>query len=160
MGTPPQKAVRLGSALAVVLVGPSGRKKMTTVGLYDVSVTFDHAVIVQDIHVIPPRGDEEERWAWQLQRARYGTRRASLLFLNYVTETLDSIGFIRLRVACLVFGHKDRVIYLVVHGDDFVVMTEPDDTAWMDHQLWEAFEIKIEGRVGPPEPGGRALGQF
>ena len=62
-GTPPLKAVRLGLALAVVLVGPSGRKKMMVVGLYDVSVALYHAVMDQDIHVIPPRGEEEEGWA-------------------------------------------------------------------------------------------------
>ena len=56
--------------------------------------------------------------------------------------------------------HKDRVIYLVVHGDDFMVTAEPDGMAWMDQQLSEAFEIKIEGRVGPAELGGRASGQF
>ena len=39
-GTPPLKAVRLGLALAAVLVGPSGRKKMMMVELYDVSVAF------------------------------------------------------------------------------------------------------------------------
>ena len=71
--------------------------------------------------MIPPRGEEEEGWAWQLQRAMYGTRRASLLFQNYVMEVLARMGFIRLKVACQVFWHKDRVIYLVVHGDDFMV---------------------------------------
>ena len=69
----------MGLALAAVLVGPSGRKKMMMVGLYDVSVAFYHAMMDQDIHVIPPKGEEEEGWAWQLQRAMYGTRRASLL---------------------------------------------------------------------------------
>ncbi len=44
-GTPPLKKVCLGLALAAVLVGPSGRKKMMMVGLYDVSVAFYHAMM-------------------------------------------------------------------------------------------------------------------
>ena len=70
--------------------------------IYDVSMAFYHAVMDQDIHVIPPRGGEDEGWAWQLQRAMYGTRRASLLFPNYVMETLADMGFVRLKVACQV----------------------------------------------------------
>ena len=90
----------------------------------------------------------------------YGTRRASLLFQNYVMEILVGIGFVRLKVACQVFWHKDRVINFAVHGDDFMVTAEPEGMEWMDHQLSEAFEIKIEGRVGPPGLGGKASGQL
>ncbi len=89
--------------MAAFLVGPSGREKQMMVGLYDVPVAFYHAVIDQDIHVIPPKGLEEEGCAWQLQRAMHGSRRASLLFQNYVMEVLASIGFVRLMVACPVF---------------------------------------------------------
>ena len=130
VGTPLLKAVWSGSRSAAVLVGPSGRKKTTTrVRLHDVSGTFYQAVIVQDIYATSPKGDEKERWARQLQRARHGTRRASFPFRNYVTETSESIGFILLRVACSVFGHKGKDIYPVVYGGDFVVMAESGDTA-------------------------------
>ena len=77
----------------------------------------------------------------------------AVIVQSYVMETLASIGFIRLKATCLMFGHKDRVIYRVAHGDEFVVTAEPDDTAWREHQLSEAFERKIEGRASPPELG-------
>ena len=46
------------------------------VGLYDVSVAFDHATLDEEIYAIPPKGEEEEGFVWQLQRALYGTCRA------------------------------------------------------------------------------------
>ncbi len=88
-GTPPWKAVRLGLALAACLIGSSGRKKFMIFGLYYVLVAFYRTKMEQDIHVIPPNSEEEKGWAWQLQRARCGSCRASLLFTGYGMEVLE-----------------------------------------------------------------------
>jgi hypothetical protein len=42
----------------------------------------------EQIHVVPPKGEEEDGWVWQLQKAPYGTRRASFLFQQFVRRRL------------------------------------------------------------------------
>ena len=153
-GTPPLKAVRLVLALAVSL----GLDYL--ICLYDVSVAFYHATLDELLHIIPPRGEEEDGYVWQLRRALYGTRRASFLFQQYVMDTMQEAGFVRPGVACQVFWHAERRIFVVVHGDDFLAAARPQDAEWLDETLDKKLMIKRGPRIGSPKHGGVDSGHF
>ncbi len=94
--------------------------------MYDVSVAFYHALLDEEIWVNPVKGEEADPEAvWQLRKALYGTRRAALLFQEYVISTMKSIGFTPVAVAAQVFCDKGWQILAVVHGDDFAAAGEP-----------------------------------
>jgi hypothetical protein len=124
-------------------------------------VAFYHALLDEDIWVDPPAGEETEAdMVWQLLKALYGTRRAALLFQEYVISTLKSIGSVRIMVAAQVFYHKEWQILAVVHGDDFAAAGEPHQLSKLDEALGQFFVLKLLPRVGPPELGGVAEGRF
>ena len=89
--------------------------------------------------------------AWQLRKALYGTRRAALLFQEYVISTMKSVGFTPVAVAAQVFYHKSWQIWAVVHGDDFAAAGEPHHLAKLDEALEQFFVLKKLPRVGPTE---------
>ena len=156
-GTPALGAVRLVISFAATLDSRGQRRRL--LGLHDISVAFYHATIDEDIYVIPPRGEDDEGWVWQLLRAMYGTRRASFLFQKLVIEKLLAAGFVRIIVATQLFWHSVREILTSVHGDDFLSAAEPKQLDWLDDEMLEAeFELKTLPRVGPPELGGTAEG--
>ena len=106
-GTPPLKAVRLLIAITASLPGKPGEGERL-IGLHDVSGAFYHADLDEDIAVIPPDGEEEDRGVlWQLLKAMYGTRRASFLFQALVIRVLESAGFHRIVITVQVYWHPD-----------------------------------------------------
>ena len=136
-----------------------GRKRKL-LSLHDISVAFYHAAIDEDIYVVPPKGEEEEGWVWQLLRAMYGTRRASFLFQKLVIQVLTGAEFVRIIVATQLFWHATREILTSVHGDDFLSGGEPESLDWLDHLLEKNFVVKAAPRVGPPELGGTTTGDY
>ncbi len=72
---------------------------MRRIALYDVSVAFYHALLNELIWVDPPKGEEEDSSiVWQLRKALYGTRRAALLFQEYVISTMKTLASLRSRL--------------------------------------------------------------
>ena len=65
------------------------------IALPDISVAFRHADLPQDeaIAVIPPRGEGDDGIVWQLRKAMYGTRRASLLFAEFMVKVYVDAGY-------------------------------------------------------------------
>ncbi len=85
------------------------------------TVALHHSLLDELVHIITPKGEEEEDgFAWQLRRALYGARRASFLFQQYAMGTTQEAGFVRPGVICQVFLRPERRIFVIVHGDDFV----------------------------------------
>jgi hypothetical protein len=105
--TPPLKAARLGLALTVSL----GSDFLAC--LYDVSVALHHATLDELVHIIPPKGEEEDGYVRQLRWALYGSRRASFLFQPYVMDTMKEAGFVRHGVACQALWRPERRIFVM-----------------------------------------------
>ena len=122
--------------------------------LYDVSVAFCHAVLDENIYIVPPKGEDAPGIGWQLRKALYGTRRASFLFQNYVMEVLVGAGFVRIRTTVQVFWQPVRKILCLCHGDDFGAGGEKEQLDWLDVLLNGAFLLKILPRVGHAAFGG------
>ena len=76
------------------------------------SAAFYHALLDEDIWVDLPKGEEDEHGVvWQSKNALFRTRRAALLFQEYVVQAMVKIGW----------------RWLFLHGDDFIASGE---TQW------------------------------
>ena len=69
----------------------------------------------------PPRGEEDEHGVvWQSKKALYGSRRAVLLFQEYVTQAMVKIGSTAVSVGEQTFYHAAWLVLATVHSDDFI----------------------------------------
>ena len=157
-GTPALLAVRLVLSFAATMIGSVPER---VIALYDVSVAFWHALLDEDIWIEPPAGEEpDSRYVWQLLKALYGTRRAALLFQEYVITAMKTIGFFAVQVASQVFYHPGWLVLAVVHGDDFAAAGTPKSLDKLDEAMDQFFTLKKLPRVGPPSLGGVAAGRY
>ncbi len=81
-GTPPSKIAQLIISRAATRCKAKAVDWSSVLGLYVIVTAFWRADSpVHEPIRIPPRGEEAPGGAWQMQKAMYGTRRASLLLL-------------------------------------------------------------------------------
>ena len=104
-GTPPLKFVKLIISRAASKRRPGASDWTRVLGLYDIVTAFWHADLPVDepITVIPPRGEEPAGWVWQMKKAMYGTRRASLLFLEFMVDVFEKCGYKALKTSRQIF---------------------------------------------------------
>ena len=76
--------------------------------------------------------------------ASYGTRDAAQNWTAEYSSFLTSIGFVIGAASTCSFWHKDRELYLSVHGDDFTIAGPEESLAWLDAQLKNNYKIKTE----------------
>ena len=60
------------------------------------------------------------------------------------TKYLLSLGFEQDRASRCNFQHKGRDIRLTVHGDDFLVVADTEQLAWLDAKLRQQYDMKSE----------------
>jgi hypothetical protein len=114
-GTSPLSLVRLVVSLAASKVQPRA------LAFHDASVAFFHAQLDEDIAVSrPPAGTARPGHVWQLNKALYGTRRASQLWQEYVADMFTKAGWRRLRVSAGLYYNDELGTATAVHGDDFL----------------------------------------
>ena len=88
-GTAPLKCIKIIMSRTASIKNVRGRHTRL-LALYDISVAFWHAQLLEDepIAMYPPLGEEEAGHMWQMKRAMYGTRRASRLFQEHMKGVL------------------------------------------------------------------------
>ena len=98
-GTAPLKCIKIIISRAASIKNVRGQHTRV-LAFYDISVAFWHALLPEDepIAMYPPRGEEEAGYMWQMKRAMYGTRRASLLLQEHMKGVLKEAGYAALRV--------------------------------------------------------------
>ena len=99
--------------------------------------------------VRPPVGLRVRGKLWVLKRALYGTRMASRCFGKLVGEVVKDAQFEAVTIVPNTYHHPQRDINTVVHGDDFVAVTEDDQLNFLERVLENSMEIKRVGRIGP-----------
>ena len=85
-----------------------------------------------------------------LQRSMYGTQDASHLWqLDYVDLLCDEKGGFKRGVHnAAIFFHAEMGIYVLCHGDDFVVLADEDGLAHVDRLLSSRYAVKNMGTLG------------
>ena len=70
--------------------------------------------------------DEQTGMYGKILKANYGTRDAAQNWECAYTEFLEGIGFVRGTATPSIFHNRVRDIYLVVHGDDLIVLASEE----------------------------------
>ena len=161
-GNPPLKFVKIVISRVASKRQQDSTEWTRALGLYDVVTAFWHADLPDDepIAVIPPKGEEEDGWLWQM-KAMCGTRRASILFLEFMVDVMGKCGYKALKVGRQLFYSEGFDSLAVLHGDDIMAEAGSKGLDHLDQGLRQMTEIKILHRVGPRAcPMGRYLKRF
>ena len=128
-------------------------------GLYDIVTAFWHADLPLDepIFVIPPKGEEDVGWGWQMQKAMYGTRRASQLYREFMVGVFDKCGYQVLKISRQMFFSPRFDSLAALHGDDVIVEGEQEALDFLDQAIKPLCNVKVLPRVGP---GATVMGRY
>ena len=145
--TAPLKCIKIIIARAASIKNTRGEHSRV-LALYDISVAFWHALLLEDepIAMYPPRGEEEAGYMWQMKRAKYGTRRASRLFQEHMKGVLKEAGYASLKVCHRVYHCLETDSMAAIHGDDIIAEGKLDR---LDEVLKRLVVVKVLDRVGP-----------
>ena len=80
----------------------------------------------------------------KLRLCLYGTRDAALNWQDTLSKHLVDIGFKRGVGFPSVFVNEEHDIWTLVHGDDFFSAGSKEGLSWLESQLSEKYEIKVQ----------------
>ena len=139
---PPLEAVKL---LCSMLATSGSNEQLA---LYDISRAHFYGKAQRTVYVTLPQGDEEEGMCALLQRTMYGTQDASHVWQSDYSELLKKHNFECGKAWTSVFWHKEKNIKLLVHGDDFLVLSDKAGQEYMQKVLQERYEFRCDGLIG------------
>ena len=165
--TPPLEAVRILCSLLAskqpnrLAKGESGYK----MGLYDVSRAHFYADAARKVYIkLPPEDPRaaEPGVCGVLLKSMYGCRDAASLWEDHYSDVLARAGFTKGRASPCCFFHRERQIWVVVHGDDFITVSDRQGLEYIEGVLRAAYAIKASV-IGPDkneEKELKALGRI
>ena len=81
----------------------------------------------------------------------YGTRDAANIWQRDYTELLLRHNFTRNTAWPSVFYHREMDVRLLVHGDDFVVLSDDPGQKFLKEVLQKKYELRVDGSIGHGE---------
>ena len=103
----------------------------------------------EDVYVdLPEEAGAQADECGKLLYWLYGCRRAGQAWEDHYSLVLMQSGFVRAVSSPVAFYHPSREIWVVVHGDDFVVTGVDEELDFVLALLQEHYEIKNRGRLG------------
>ena len=87
----------------------------------------------------------------------YGTRAAASAWERDYGEKMTKWGFIRGASSPCIFRHGSRPIWIVVHGDDFIILAPEEEIGWFRARMNEEYESKLVGMIGPEEHDAKSM---
>ena len=127
--------------------------------LIDVSRAHFYADAVRDVFIQLPAEDPNSATpgaCGKLEKTMYGTLDAAEQWANHYATTLVGGGFVRGTASPCHFYHASRDIWMLVHGDDFVVVARAEGRAYTEQVLRDKYEIKVD-LAGPEESDPKEL---
>ena len=121
--------------------------------LIDVSRAHFYADAVHDVYIQLPEEDprsSEEGICGKLEKTMCGTLDAAERWGEHYAQTLTNAGFTRGTASPCHFHHKAKDIWILVHGDDFVVVARQAGREFVEATLRAQYEIKVD--LAGPEP--------
>jgi hypothetical protein len=161
--TPPLEAIRVLVA-KVSSEEPSTTKDPLKAMLVDVSRAHFYAPAVRDVFVELQREDPRSGdgvTCGRLLKTMYGALDAAEQWGLHYTQTLVDAGFIHGRASPCHFVHPRLGIWVVVHGDDFLVVARGAGRRYFEKIIRAVHEVKVS--IAGPEPDAkelRALGRM
>ena len=144
---PPLELKKVLFSLAVSSQHKSG--KPYKLGFIDVKKAYLYAMATREVFVnLPPEVGTEGKCG-RLKKSLYGTRDAAQNWEAEYTSLLVSLGFQPGKASPCTFWHKERDVRIVVHGDDFTVLSDQGGIEWVRDQMAASYRIKLRGILGP-----------
>ena len=145
---PPLEGLKILCSLLTSMKRSTAGKQLT-LKLTDISRAHFYGKAERRVFVTLPEGDEEQGMCGLLKRTMYGTRDASAVWQRSYTTLLRKHGFQTGKAYPCTFYHAEMDVRLLVHGDDFLVLSDEDGHRFVDKILSEEYEFKCDGHIGP-----------
>ncbi|CAE7358585.1 unnamed protein product [Symbiodinium sp. CCMP2592] len=148
---PPLEAVKLLLSLMVTLKVAKKSRSPLKLRLIDISRAHFYGKAQRDVFVTLPEGDRTPGMVGKLRKSMYGTRDAAAIWQADYTAALLAAGFERCPAWPAIFFHKDREIRLLVHGDDFLILSDDAGQAYVEQILRSKYDLRVDGSIGQGE---------
>ena len=138
--TPPSECLK-------VLLSKMAGKRTRKMVYADVSRAYFYAEASRAVYVTLPEEDKQEgdqQMCGKLNVSMYGTRDAATNWAEEYSKTLCDAGFQRGIANPCLFWNKSTDVAIMVHGDDFVAVGEPEHVETATKSLKERYKIKVE----------------
>ena len=156
--TPPLESLRLLVAY-LASEDPAKQSDPLKVVLVDVSRAHFYAPAVRDVFIQLPPEDEESKVpgrCGKLHRTMYGTLDAAEQWGIHYSNTLINAGFQQGQASPCHFYHPLHKVWVLVHGDDFMIIGRQAGRDYTTEVLGKAYKITI-GHAGPQENDPKEL---
>ena len=140
--TPPLESLRVICALSA---SHHDREDPFVILSVDVKRAYFYAKSTRPIYVEIPVEDYEpgdELNVGRLNLSLYGTRDAAQNWSKEYTGFLEKVGFEKGKASPCNFVHKDKELFLSVHGDDFTATGPKKQIDWLLQMFQNRYEIK------------------
>ena len=138
--TPPSECLRM-------MISKMACQRGVRMMYADVSRAYFYAKAVRPVYVRLPAEDKEvgdEGKCGKLNMSMYGTRDAALNWSMEYTSTLLASGYVQGRASPCLFHHPEKQVSIMVHGDDFIAVGNPENIQHTEDILREKYNIKVE----------------
>jgi hypothetical protein len=159
--TPPLESMRLlCSLMSTQKLSKRGQK--LKLGLWDISRAHFYGIPKRTIYIELPDEDASytesgEKECGLLMKSMYGTQGAPNIWQSHYTGLLESANIKRGRSNASVFYRESDGTRIVVHGDDFLVLSDSQGLQEIDDLLRSAYELKRLGTLGFEEGDDREI---
>ena len=153
--TPPLESMRLlCSLMSTQKLSKRGQK--LKLGLWDISRAHFYGIPKRTIY-IDSYTESGEKECGLLMKSMYVTQDAPNIWQSHYTGLLESAGIKRGRSNASVFYRESDGTRIVVHGDDFLVLSDSQGLQEVDDLLRSDYELKRLGTLGFEEGDDREI---
>ena len=142
--TPPLEGLRL------IMSRAATDDKPRVLMVNDVRRAYIYAKATRELYVELPAEDAEHGCCDKVGRLRlclYGTRDAALNWQETLSDHLVNIGNtlgVGFPSVCV---HREKGLWTLVHGDDYISAGDPESLDWLEVQLKSQYDIRTQ-RIG------------
>ena len=145
--TPPLKLVRFVLSWAATHKPKKSGEKMVIV-IFDISVAFFHGKARLVLYVVPPKDLRKPGVIWRLLKSLYGTRDASQVFAEYVSDSLRAESHERSCISPCLYFSEELENLMAHHGDDFIGALPESQLETLKDIMNRRFKVKFAKVVG------------
>ena len=112
----------------------------------DVSTAFLHALLTDEVFVIPPVEYYPNGGVlWKLRKAMYGLKQSPRMWQQHFASVAASLGFERLKSDSNLYFHPERRCYMLCYVDDLLIFGDKKTTEFLFSELQKQLCLRSEG---------------
>ena len=116
----------------------------------DVSTAFLHALLNEEVFVIPPMEFYPKGGVlWRLRRAMYGLKQSPKAWQLHFASVMQQLGFKRLKSDPNLYFHPEYKVYLLCYVDDVLLFGAKEPCEHLFAKLQEHLLLRKEGELTP-----------